>query len=353
MNYSTDDASQDSLLADFAQSVVNSFPFEELVPSKLTYFPFYYADRPSLIPGVSDLHLSLAAPVLAYWLLSLFFHFLESSGLVDSYKIHDSEEMQKRNRVTPTEVVKAVFVQHVIQTVLGLAVLADENGLIDHRQEMGTYARWVSLVTIKALGGRLGYKVLATYGEQLVQFVYWWAVPLAQFMWASFVLDTWQYFLHRAFHTSKYLYKHIHSRHHRLYCPYAFGALYNHPFEGFLFDTLGGVIAHAGSWMNTRQAILLFTVSTIKTVDDHCNFNLPWDPCQFLWSNNAEYHDIHHQTYGLKKNFSQPYFTHWDAILGTRMTKDQKPKRAYTDQRDPLVQEGKAVPVMPNLKKDL
>jgi sphinganine C4-monooxygenase len=28
-----------------------------------------------------------------------------------------------------------------------------------------------------------------------------------------------------------------------LYVPYAFGALYNHPFEGFLLDTLGAAIA--------------------------------------------------------------------------------------------------------------
>lgn len=60
-----------------------------------------------------------------------------------------------------------------------------------------------------------------------------------------------------------------------------------------------------------------FTGSTIKTVDDHCGYALPWDPLQHLTSNNAGYHDIHHQSWGIKTNFSQPFFTFWDRLLGT------------------------------------
>lgn len=44
-------------------------------------------------------------------------------------------------------------------------------------------------------------------------------------------------------------------------------------------------------------------------MDDHCGWNFPWDPFQFLFSNNSVYHDVHHQTYGIKANFSQPFFT--------------------------------------------
>lgn len=60
-----------------------------------------------------------------------------------------------------------------------------------------------------------------------------------------------------------------------------------------------------------------FTGSTIKTVDDHCGYALPFDPLQFITSNNASYHDIHHQSWGIKTNFSQPFFTIWDSLLGT------------------------------------
>jgi sphinganine C4-monooxygenase len=108
-----------------------------------------------------------------------------------------------------------------------------------------------------------------------------------------FVMDTWQYFLHRYFHTNKYLYRTVHSWHHRLYVPYAFGALYNHPVEGFVFDTLGGMIAHSCALMTVRQAVLFFAISTAKTVDDHCGFAFPYDPFQHLFGNNSDYHDIH------------------------------------------------------------
>lgn len=123
----------------------------------------------------------------------------------------------------------------------------------------------------------------------------------------SLILDTWQYFVHRAFHTSRFLYKHIHSIHHRLYVPYAFGALYNHPIEGFFMDSLGTVIAHELSGMTIRQATVFFGISIIKTVDDHAGYRLAWDPMQWIFPNNADFHDIHHQMYGLKANFSQPY----------------------------------------------
>lgn len=114
-------------------------------------------------------------------------------------------------------------------------------------------------------------------------------------MSSRFIVDTWQYFLHRLMHTNKFLYKKIHSVHHRLYVPYAFGALYNHPFEGFLLDSVGAALAERMSHLSIRQTIFLFAFSTCKTVDDHCGYNLPFDPLQMMSGNNADYHDIHHQ----------------------------------------------------------
>ena len=114
-------------------------------------------------------------------------------------------------------------------------------------------------------------------------------------MVSRFIIDTWQYFLHRAMHMNTFLYKKFHSWHHRLYVPYAFGALYNHPLEGFVLDTAGAGIAEWLANLSTREAMLLFVVSTLKTVDDHCGYRLPWDPLQIMTSNNADYHDIHHQ----------------------------------------------------------
>ena len=111
----------------------------------------------------------------------------------------------------------------------------------------------------------------------------------------SLCLDTYQYFLHRSLHEVKFLYKHFHSVHHRLYVPFAFGALYSHPFEGAFLDGLGAAFAHSIAGMSERQAILLFGFATYKSVEDHCGYHFPWHPVHRLFGNNSEYHDIHHQ----------------------------------------------------------
>lgn len=131
--------------------------------------------------------------------------------------------------------------------------------------------------------------------------------------------------------------------------PYAFGALYNHPVEGLLMDTIGAGLGYKLSGMGTRGAMIFFCFSTLKTVDDHCGYSLPWDPLQRLFWNNARYHDVHHQTWGVKvgfspppplfflfflfsfsrgereadpgqTNFSQPFLICWDRWLGTQWT---------------------------------
>lgn len=133
------------------------------------------------------------------------------------------------------------------------------------------------------------------------------------------VLDTWQYFMHRYMHHNKFLYKHIHSLHHRLVVPYSFGALYNHPIEGLLLDTVGGALSFLLSGMSPRASIFFFSFATIKTVDDHCGLWLPGNLFHVFFKNNTAYHDVHHQLYGSKYNFSQPFFVMWDRILGTYM----------------------------------
>jgi sphinganine C4-monooxygenase len=280
--------------------------------------PFYYIDRPSVITGLSDPHLAILAPLIAYWSLSLFFHCLDMSDWrwLDKYRIHESDEVQSKNRVSRFEVVCAVLVQHAIQTMLGLLMLSDEApcSWADHMVKMEAVARIIAQITNEIFGEKFGGLLLDSWGHRLLYLSYWWAIPTAQFLFAMcvtyfpvtlqsffdpivfrFFIDAWQYFFHRLMHTNKFLYKHLHSVHHRLYVPYAFGALYNHPIEGLVLDSLGALLAEMASFMTTRQAALLFAFSTLKTVDDHCGYNLPFDPLQLFSANKADYHDIHHQ----------------------------------------------------------
>lgn len=139
---------------------------------------------------------------------------------------------------------------------------------------------------------------------------------------------------------------HWHARHHRLYVPYAYGALYNHPVEAFVLDTAGAGLAYKVSLMSPRMAIFFYVFSSVKTVDDHCGYALPFDPLQHITSNNAAYHDIHHQSWGIKTNFSQPFFTVWDRWLGTMWKGDTSLKYERTRANAKMKNEKKAAPVI-------
>ncbi|KIJ20767.1 hypothetical protein PAXINDRAFT_106468 [Paxillus involutus ATCC 200175] len=287
--------------------------------------PFYFAMRRNLFDSVPDNILALVAPIVAYWVMSLFFHYLDGSGWswLDKYRIHESKEVISRNRATRSEVIWAVVIQHTIQTLLGYYWLSEPPHISASRCIMEMEAAGKGLVQLVrwAVGPKAGEYFLELWGAEITHWLYWWGIPAAQLLFSLFLVDTWQYFLHRWMHSNKFLYKHFHSVHHRLYVPYAFGALYNHPLEGFVLDSFGAILAETVANLSVRQTMFLFAFSTMKTVDDHCGYSLPFDPFQMFSGNNANYHDIHHQTIGIKSNFSQPFFIHWDAILGTRMTR--------------------------------
>ncbi|XP_024042085.1 sphinganine C4-monooxygenase 1-like [Citrus clementina] len=111
----------------------------------------------------------------------------------------------------------------------------------------------------------------------------------------------------------------IHQKHHRLIVPYAIGALYNHPLEGLLLDTLGGALSFLVSGMTAPTAVIFFCFAVIKTVDDHSRLWLPVNIFHLFFQNNTAYHDVHHQLQGLKYNYSQSFFSIWDRLLGTHM----------------------------------
>ncbi|KAJ6998271.1 hypothetical protein NC653_014460 [Populus alba x Populus x berolinensis] len=68
------------------------------------------------------------------------------------------------------------------------------------------------------------------------------SIKILQIIIGTFFMDKWQYFAHRYMLQNKFLHRYVHSQHHRLVVPDAIGALYNHPLEGLLLDTLGGAI---------------------------------------------------------------------------------------------------------------
>ncbi|CAK7245544.1 MAG: Sphingolipid C4-hydroxylase sur2 [Sporothrix thermara] len=336
---------------------------------------------PDLLPFVSDFVLTLVLPHISYWVVSGIFHVIDTLDLFPAYRLHTPEEISARNHASRLEVARDVIIEQVIQmltsaflsytepvqmtgmedydvavwaqrirlaqralpTVLGLvglnAAALAKNMSASHPLLAGALAggQYPFLTTplageTKAAAAAAAVPAFASWELALAKAIYWGAVPLFQFWFAVIFMDAWQYFWHRAMHVNRWMYVHWHSRHHRLYVPYAYGALYNHPVEGFVLDTAGAGLAYKLSFMTPRMGMYFFVFSTIKTVDDHCGYALPWDPLQRITSNNAAYHDIHHQSWGIKTNFSQPFFTFWDRLLGTMWHGDTSLK--YARDRD-------------------
>ncbi|PSK48587.1 Methylsterol monooxygenase [Elsinoe australis] len=328
-----------------------------------------YTLRPvePLVPGLPDTWLQAILLIVAYWGVSAFFHVIDTYDLAPAYRLHTPEELTKRNHVSRWDVFRDVILQQIIQTAFALLLGAFEPPAMTGKEDYDV-AVWAQRIRIaqqaipsvlavagvdsmgiaQKLGGTRpilsgllsggqhnAYKYDPSAGCSgalvpdflsgellLAKAIYHAVIPGFQFFAAVAIVDTWQYFIHRAMHLNKWLYTQIHSRHHRLYVPYAYGALYNHPLEALLLDTLGAGVAYLMTGMTCRQAMWFFTGTTIKTVDDHCGYALPFDPLQHLTGNNATYHDIHHQSWGIKTNFSQPFFTFWDRLLATKFKGD-------------------------------
>jgi sphinganine C4-monooxygenase len=347
-----------SILADGSAMAAPGTSFNHtLFETALPPLPVFSLEpQPDLLSWVSDFWLNLLLPVFVYWALSLTFHAIDVFDWFPQYRLHTPDEIAKRNHVSRYEVARDVILQQIIQVVTGALLALSEPAEMMGKAEYDV-AIWATRIRVaqRALPtvlGLVGFNAtaiskslldshpllagavaggyypslinansepaFASWEMTLAKAIYYFAIPAVQYFIGAAIIDTWQYFLHRLMHVNKWMYTHFHSRHHRLYVPYAYGALYNHPVEGFLLDTLGAAVAFKVTRMTLRQGILFFSMSTIKTVDDHCGYSFPWDPLQLVTSNNAAYHDIHHQHYGIKTNFAQPFFTFWDTLLDTK-----------------------------------
>jgi sphinganine C4-monooxygenase len=337
-----------------------------------------YTLRPltPLVSWISDAFIQAALPVVGYWVTSLIFHAIDVYDLFPQYRLHTPAEVLKRNHVSRYEVLRDVLIQQFVQIIASFSLsLIDEaptTGKADY--DVAWYAQKIRLAqrgipwALSAVGFSptgLAAKYLtshpmlasavmggnytsllqfAAWELKVASFVYWFAIPALQFTAAIVLMDAWEYMMHRAMHMNKWLYGEshnvsvhalkaeltcsvtLHSRHHRLYVPYAYGALYNHPLEGLAMDTLGAGLAYLVTGMTMRQSMWFFTGSTVKTVLDHGGYAFPWDPIHWIFPNNAAYHDIHHQSWGIKTNFSQPFFIYLDRLGGTMYKGDAKEK---------------------------
>ncbi|KAF3340097.1 sphinganine C(4)-monooxygenase 2-like protein [Carex littledalei] len=233
----------------------------------------------------SDELLVVFGPIAVYWIYSGIYEWF---SCMEKYRLHSKKEEDNMNLVSKRDVMICVLFQQAIQASSTFLLIQIDGNSSSSSSNTNKVVPELAFV-----------------------------ICSARFIIAMFIFDTWQYFVHRYMHSNRYLYRHVHSWHHRIVAPYPFAAQYNHPIDGIVTETLAGAVAFFISGMTPGTSIIFFIFATIKGIDDHCGFMLPWNPFHVFFGNNTAYHDIHHQVKGHKYNFSQPFFVHWDKILGT------------------------------------
>lgn len=121
------------------------------------------------------------------------------------------------------------------------------------------------------------------------------------------------YWMHRAMH-APWLYKRVHSVHHRIRTPWAVTGHYMHPAEYVATGTLmlvgpllvGAHVVTLWCWIIWRQW---------EAAEGHCGYDFPWSPTHLLPGNGgATHHDLHHAK--IRGNYAG-FLAHVDRWFGT------------------------------------
>ena len=150
--------------------------------------PFYFTIRQNLFDSIPDNILALAAPIVAYWTMSLFFHCLDMSNWtwLDKHRIHESDEVKSRNRATRSQVFWAVILQHTLQTLLGYYWLSDppKMSLAKCTMEMEAVGKTLAHLVRWAVGPNAANTFLVHRGADITHWLYWWGIPAAQLLFS-------------------------------------------------------------------------------------------------------------------------------------------------------------------------
>lgn len=150
-------------------------------------YPFYHIHSENILPFISDKNLSLLAPVIVYWVESILFELLDRTSFswLERYRIHESAEVKSRNKCSKMQVVITVFLQQIIQTIVGYYWLDDDEvRVVNYVTELRRLAPYVQQAAIIVLGKSNALRIMHNHGPALVSWAYWWGIPVLQCAWA-------------------------------------------------------------------------------------------------------------------------------------------------------------------------
>ncbi|KAI9642956.1 Sphingolipid C4-hydroxylase sur2 [Ciborinia camelliae] len=279
--------------------------------------------RSSILPGIPDHTLGVVLPTLVYIAGSVVFYIFNELELFSNYRIHPFKDDLHRNRVSRLGCLLNVIRYHVMQIGIGLLLTYNNKPELVEMGgcEMYQWARRVRKCfmvvpwTLTLLGLDTQGLMSTFRKTPLLSHI----LANSQDMLSSpnFTAIEWN------------LARIVHAQHHQLYVPYAYGAVYTHWLETIFLDVLSFILASTIAGISVRQGMIFSSLATLKTITDHCGYVFPQDPFGWINDNNAKFHDLHHQSWGLKYNFST-YTVFWDKLLGTQWTDVQGADMRYS-----------------------
>ena len=136
---------------------------------------------------------------------------------------------------------------------------------------------------------------------------------------ALFIYDFLFFVGHNLLHRVPILYKHVHSKHHKMHTVRA-GDSVRHSFMDGMWDVICAVVALNVLKAHAFSRLVFNATAIYLIVEAHSGINFPWmlhNVVPFNIFAGPVVHDLHHQ--GGSKNF-QKFFTYLDSFFGTRMT---------------------------------